>query len=259
MLDFHNHLMPAVDDGAADLDESRAGIRALLADGITAIITTPHITASLGNRGGLDLYLDRIAESFDALKDLAAREFPQLRIERGFEVMLDIPQPNLDDPLLRLAGTTFALVEFPYMNIPPNSAFALRELRQSGWTPIIAHPERYSNINPDLAVMDEWRDAGAYVQINSGSLVGSYGPRAKRLAWAILEQGAADYLCSDYHSRGKCTFGAAVSEMKRRGFDLQLAALKKNGLRILADQQPVDVPPFSGKPKSGWAKVFPWA
>jgi protein-tyrosine phosphatase len=248
-----------VDDGAADLDESRSGIETLLANGVTAIITTPHISASLGNRGGLDAYLERIELAFADLKSLAANEYPRLRLERGFEVMLDIPHPRLDNPALRLAGTTFALVEFPYMNIPPNSAFALRELRQAGWNPIIAHPERYSNMEPGLGVMEEWRDAGAHVQIKSGSLMGSYGPRAKRLAWSILESGAADYLCSDYHSRGRCTFAAAVAELKRRGYASQLDTLKTNGFRILDGEMPLAVEPLTAKPKSAWKKVFPWA
>lgn len=47
MLDFHNHLMPGVDDGAASLDESRSGIATMLEQGITTIVTTPHIRGSL--------------------------------------------------------------------------------------------------------------------------------------------------------------------------------------------------------------------
>ena len=259
MLDFHNHLMPGVDDGAVDLDESRAGLTVLVADGITEIITTPHISASLANRGGLEPYLEKVGRAWDSLKSLVASEFPGVRIERGFEVMLDLPHPNLDNPLLRLAGTSFALVEFPYMNVPPNSSFALRELRQAGWTPIVAHPERYSNMEPSLGVIDEWRDAGALMQVNAGSFVGSYGARAKRLAWSILEEGHADYMCSDYHSRGRCTVGAAIAEMKQRGFESQVATLQGNGRRILKSEAPSKVPPFSGKAKSRWKKVFPWS
>ena len=258
MLDFHNHLIPGVDDGATTLEEAREGLEALVADGVTQIITTPHISASLAHRGGLAPYLDRVQAAWDSLTALAASEFPELRIERGFEVMLDLPHPNLDNPLLRLAGTQFALVEFPYMNIPPNSSYALRELRQAGWTPIIAHPERYSNMEMSLAVLEEWRDAGAYMQVNAGSFVGSYGPRARRLAWSILGDGDADYLCSDYHSRGKTALAAAISEMKKKGFGAQVSTLQLNGTKILQDEPPLRVEPFTGKAKAGWKKVFPW-
>jgi protein-tyrosine phosphatase len=259
MLDFHNHLMPGVDDGAADIAETRSGIATMLADGITTIITTPHISASLENRGGLEQYLERVGRAWEMLESLVRAEFPKLRIERGFEVMLDIPHPKLDNPLLRLAGTTFALVEFPYMNIPPNSTFALRELRQAGYTPIVAHPERYSNYETVPGAVDEWRDAGALMQVNTGSLVGGYGARAKRIAWTILQEGQVDFIASDYHSRGKCTVAAAIAEMKRRGFESQAATLQANARKILDGQMPAQVPPFTGKPKPAWKRVLPWS
>ena len=258
MLDFHNHLIPGVDDGAASVDESREGLRALIADGVTEIITTPHIAASLEARGGLAAYLAAVEKGWTILKDLVDTEFPWLGIHRGFEVMLDIPHPNLENPLLRLAGTKSALVEFPYMNVPPNSTYAIRELRQAGWSPIVAHPERYSNIEARLDIIEEWRDAGAYMQVNAGSFVGAYGARAKRIAWKILEDGSADYLCSDYHSRGKSSLGAAVALMKDRGFETQVATLQQNARKLLTEEAPSRLAHFEGKPKTGWKKVFPW-
>jgi tyrosine-protein phosphatase YwqE len=110
-----------------------------------------------------------------------------------------------------------------------------------------------------LAVLEEWRDAGAYMQVNAGSFTGSYGARAKRLVWAILEEGNADYICSDYHSRGKCAVAAAISQMKDRGYGAQVSTLQLNGRRILRDEAPLRVEPFTGKPRPGWKKVFPWA
>lgn len=92
----------------------------MAADGITGIITTPHISASLAG-GALERYLELVAQAWESLLVLATTEFPQLRINRGFEVMLDTPHPVLDNPLLRLAGTQFVLVEFPFMSIPPTA------------------------------------------------------------------------------------------------------------------------------------------
>jgi protein-tyrosine phosphatase len=256
MLDFHNHLIPGVDDGAANIEESRSGLQAMIADGITEIIATPHITASLALSGALDRYQNRIAEGWGELQSLVSAEFPQVPIHRGFEVMLDVPHPRLDDPLLRLAGTTFVLVEFPFMNIPPNSGYALRELVDAGLIPIIAHPERYSNMEESMRLIEEWRAAGAYLQINAGSLVGAYGPCARRIAWLLLEDGNADYLCSDYHSRGRCSIGAAKSAILERGLDSQLATLAANSERVVRGERPVSVAPFTGEPPSRWRRIF---
>ena len=258
MLDFHNHLMPGVDDGAADVDESRSGLATLAADGVSEIITTPHFSASLVKRGEHGRYLDQVERGWEALQSLARSEFPWLRLERGFEIMLDIPHPVLEDPLYHLAGTSFVLVEFPYMNIPPNSSHALRELRQAGLTPIVAHPERYTNMAEKRHLIEEWHDAGAFMQVNCGSIVGIYGSRAKKLAWSILSDGEAEYISSDYHSRGRSTVEAAREALKHRGFETQLSTLDANGARLLEGNAPISLHPLDEEERAGWKKVFRW-
>ncbi len=187
MLDFHNHLMPAVDDGAVDIDESRVGFEMLRSQGVREIITTPHLRGSLTDRPReLKGFLTALDEAWGLLEALADSEFPDIRIERGVELMLDIPRPNLDDPRLRLAGTSYALVEFPFMAVPPHSTLAIRNITESGWVPVIAHPERYANMPENYDLVNDWRDAGAFIQVNSGSLLGYYGAGPRRLAWALL-------------------------------------------------------------------------
>ena len=260
MMDFHNHLMPAVDDGACDLDESRAGLEMLRSQGVREIITTPHIRGSMTIRDrDLGGFLDVLDQAWESLKSLVASEFPDIRIERGVELMLDIPKPNLADSRLRLAGTSYTLVEFPFMAIPPHSTLAIRNLREDGWTPVIAHPERYANMPEGYGLVEDWRDAGAFIQVNSGSLLGNYGSTPRRLAWTILQQGYADYLSSDYHSRGKCPVAACAEVLKARGGIAQHTALTTtNPRRLLANQSPIPVPPFEADSPPFWKRVLPW-
>jgi Capsular polysaccharide biosynthesis protein len=226
MIDFHSHLMPGVDDGAADLDESRAGLQVMVEQGVTTIITTPHVRGSQTHRPEeLYRYLLQLDSAFESLKNLAGAEFPGLRVERGAELMLDVPSPVLIDERLHLAGTKFMLVEFPFMNIPPHSTIPIREIKGNGVIPIIAHPERYSNMSGNMEIIESWRDAGACIQINAGSVVGQYGATAKRLVWQILENGWADYLSSDYHSRGRCPIRDCEEIMRERGGAAQHHAL----------------------------------
>ena len=260
MLDFHNHLMPAVDDGAQNLEESREGLSILRGSGVREIITTPHFQASTASRPSeLAAHLAVLDEAWSQLKALADAEFPDLILERGVEVALDVPHPRIEDQRLRLAGSSFVLVEFPYMSVPPNSTLAIRELVRSGITPIIAHPERYSGMSGDLDLVDSWRDAGAAIQVNAGSLVGYYGATPKRLAWWILSRGLVDYLASDYHSRGKCAVEACARLMKEQGGESQhLALTVTNPRRILLDQQPLPVASLSHTEPSFWKRVLPW-
>jgi len=258
MIDFHSHLMPGVDDGAADIDESRSGLQVMREQGITTIITTPHIRASLTDRPReLERYLGELDKAFEALATLAAMEFPDLRIERGVELMLDTPQPAMGDLRLHLAETSFVLMEFPYMTIPPNSAIAVRQLRGRGVIPIVAHPERYSNMSANLELIESWRDAGAYIQVNAGSFVGQYGSTARRLAWTILEQGLGDYLSSDYHSRGRCSVRACAAALLERGGGAQLRSMTvTNPQRLLRSEPPLPVEPLEEVQLGFWRKVF---
>jgi protein-tyrosine phosphatase len=258
MLDFHNHLMPGVDDGATNLDESRSGLAVMREQGLTTIVTTPHFRATLADRPQeADIYLSELDRAFDALQQLAAAEFPELRLERGVELMLDTPTPNLRDSRLHLAGTSFVLMEFPYMSIPPNSVMAVRQLRETGVMPIVAHPERYSNMAANFDLVESWREAGAYIQINSGSVIGQYGARAKSLVWEILEQGWADYLSSDYHSRGKCPVSECASTLLERGGAAQLRQLTvTNPERMLRSEAPLPVDPLEEIQLGFWRRLF---
>lgn len=258
MLDFHNHLIPAVDDGAANLSEAREGLAALMGQGATRIITTPHCGASLLlRRDGLDRYFDRIDAGWGALVELAGNEFSSLELHRGVELMLDVPRPDLSDARLRLAGSAFVLVEFPHMAIPPNSSVAVRNIRSDGYLPIIAHPERYSNMKDNLMMLEEWRDAGAYLQINAGSLVGRYGATARSLAWNIVYEGAADFMCSDYHSRGECYLRRGVDELTSRGGAAQARRLTEvNPARILTGESPLAVDRLEPEQLPLWQRVF---
>jgi len=220
ILDFHNHLIPAVDDGAASLEESLGGIATMAAQGIDQIITTPHLRASLlGQRAKFDSYLADVQTSWAILAEAATRDFPQIKLWRGFEILLDVPDVDLSDPILRLAGSTFALVEFPFLSVPPNSARALDAVTKQGYFPIVAHPERYSDVQRAHDLVHEWVGAGASLQVNAGSLLGRYGPAAENAGWSLLELGVASYVCSDYHSAGACHTSQAFDAVRGRSDD----------------------------------------
>jgi protein-tyrosine phosphatase len=261
MLDFHNHLMPGVDDGAANIDESRVGLAAFRSQKVSDVITTPHIRASLlDHPRELEPFLDSLDNAWTALTDLATAEFPEMRLDRGAEVMLDVPNANLSEARIRLAGTSFVLTEFPFMSIPPHSTPAIRNLVEAGWVPVIAHPERYRNMPGNHDLVELWREAGARIQVNSGSLIGTYGGVAKSIAWELLRRGCVDYLCSDYHSRGKCIVGDAAAELERRGGASQLHALmRENPERLRRNEMPVPVEPLDEEATSIWKRLLPWS
>ncbi len=246
-VDFHSHLIPAVDDGAASVHQSLQALGAFAAQGAAACITTPHFDASLTKSAGL--LQQRLAE-FDAgwaaltAAHAAAAGLPA--IHRGVEMMLDDPDPFLDDARLRLAGGPFVLCEFPGMHLPPNAEWAIHNLRQKGWRPIIAHPERYRNHDARMTTLSLCRTAGAHIQLNAGSLLGQHGDRAQTIATVLLRHGWVDYLASDHHARGEPATGRAVAMLEELGAGAQAARLvRENPSRILSGEAPLPVEPLN--------------
>jgi protein-tyrosine phosphatase len=242
VVDFHNHLLAGVDDGAHTDDESRAALYAMAAEGVAAVITTPHVDASLA------LQPERLSARLHELdvawrKLLATAAATPVTVYRGAELALDVPDPDFADQRLRLAGTRFVLVEFAHMTVPPNASGALRRIRDRGWIPVLAHPERYAG--GSVSAVQSWRDAGALLQLNGPSLVGRYGVEPKRLAEQLLAHGLADYICSDYHSRSGPYIDEYIRWLRQCGGGEQAALLTGiNPQRLLQDELPMPVPPL---------------
>jgi protein-tyrosine phosphatase len=257
-VDFHSHLVAGVDDGAADIAESRVALAAFVEQGVTAAITTPHLSGALTERPEqLAEFLAGIDAGWEGLRAMAAAEFPDLRLERGMEVMLDTPHPDLSDPRVRLAGTSFVLVEFPHMTIPPNSAEAVFELKMKGWTPVIAHPERYQGVDSALQLVEEWRRVGGYLQVNCGSLLKRYGEEAHATAWRLLRRGWVDYLSSDYHARGRCPVAEARAKLVEKNGEEQVQLLmEENPRRLLDGLEPIPVSALTQTRRSFWGRFF---
>jgi protein-tyrosine phosphatase len=257
MTDLHNHLLPGVDDGAADLEQSRAALDALTRRGVRNLTVTPHVQGSLtADPVALQGRLAEIDAAWSAFRALCHAAHPNLQASRGAEVMLDIPAPDLSDPRLRLNGTRFVLVEFPYMNVPPGSVEVVFQLKLAGWTPVIAHPERYAGLDADLEIVEAWRRSGALLQVNAGSLSRRYGEEARTAAWTILRRGWADLIATDYHARGRTWLESATQALAEAGAEEQLDLLtRENPERVLRDEVPAEVPPLPQRRRSLWHRL----
>lgn len=254
MIDLHNHTIPGVDDGASDEDASRAALGAFMDEGVRHVIATPHVAGSLTlDAPALAERLAEVDRGWELLEAVGSA-FPALKLERGAEVMLDVPEPDLSDERLRLAGGRTLLVEFPFMTIPPQAARALSAIRAQGFTPLLAHPERYAGATVEAA--EEWRRAGAYLQVNGPSLLGRYGEGPQRLAFALLEAALVDCISSDYHARGRPLVAAYRSLLEKHG-SLEQATLltATNPERAAAGEMLIPVGPIRAR-RGTWTRVL---
>ncbi len=246
--DIHSHLVPGVDDGAPTMDDALRSVGRMVDAGVRRIVTTPHLLASLAFAPArFAAFVDLVEERWAALRDLAARDHPELDFRLGAEVRLDTGEPDVSDPRIRLGGTSFVLVEWAGFRVPAEPPRVLSRLRDAGFLPVIAHPERYAGVDDRLDAVRAWKDAGAFLQGTYGSLVGQYGSAARALIRRMLEHGLLDYLSSDFHGRPQYALnvGPAADKLRQFGGDRQLGLLaEENPARLFENQLPLPVPPL---------------
>jgi len=248
LVDIHSHLVPGVDDGARQLSDVLESVERMRGEGIGRILTTPHIRASIAaDPPRSEERLEHVSVAFEAASRAIAEAHPGIEYLRGHEVLIDLPEPDLSDPRMRLAGTSFVLIEWPRLAIPPGTGRVIRWIRDQGYRPVVAHPERYANILRQPGVVRSWRDAGAFLQVNYGSFVGRYGSEARDMAFRLLESGLVDYLASDFHGKSslKIYCAEAHEALRRRAPAGLLDTLTRvNPSRLLEGLDPLPAAPL---------------
>ena len=82
--------------------------------------------------------------------------------------------------MVTMGSGKYMLVEFSPKNIPNSQKKTLFDLKMSGITPIIAHPERYKLVQENFNIIYDWINAGCLIQVDAGSLLGLLGQKAKK-------------------------------------------------------------------------------
>ena len=233
MIDLHTHLIPGVDDGSHTVEQSVEVLQRFARQGVTAVCCTPHLKASEAGAAPC-------AQMDALLGDLIDAAPPVPALHRGFEILLDVPNPVLGERCLRLAGSRYVLVEFGRLVPADASVEILSRVAEQGIVPVLAHPERYAVCTPELGA--RWRAAGAVLQVDATTLLGE-SRRAGR-ARALLQAGCASIVASDNHGDGR-SVAAAVDWLSSHGGAAQAQLLAvDNPASILADRPLAGVPPL---------------
>lgn len=203
--DLHSHVLPGLDDGAADDAGARAILEAARADGIATIAATPHVRADHPTTAAaMEAGVARV-RSFDC----------GVEVLTGGELDIDY-LAGLDDETLRRFGLggnpRLLLLEFPYSGWPLGLRDLVFDLALRGFSVVLAHPERSADVQERPERLRELVDAGVVVQLTAASVDGRVGRRAAAASRALLELGLAHLIASDAHApevRGIGMTGAA--------------------------------------------------
>ncbi|WP_243349053.1 tyrosine-protein phosphatase [Parabacteroides sp. FAFU027] len=193
--DVHAHILPGIDDGADNLEESLELIRSLKTLGIERVIATPHITEEV-----FPNEKKTIGEAYQQLRTALDAEGIQFDVKYSAEYRLDgnflshwerndlIPFPK-----------NFLLIENSYLQPYWRLEETIFELHLAGYKPILAHPERYTYYHNDFAVFDKLHALNCKFQVNILSLAGVYGKEVKKTALHLLNKGYINFLATDVH------------------------------------------------------------
>jgi protein-tyrosine phosphatase len=250
LVDLHNHLVPGVDDGARTTAESISCLRTFADAGVRRMAVSPHLDARLvHDSDAFYQRLDRLETAFNTLEtDLAEEEgLPEL----VFSQEILVPDPTTAElvflePRVGVRGTRYALIEFGF-DLPTNPAAVVRAVCDAGRRPIVAHPERYRRNTMPVGIEEilSWREAGALLQVNGGSLLGNYGPEIAALGWELLARGSARLVATDHHGASWPVPPADVRrKLESRGAgELVPLLFSENPRRVLDDRETLPVPP----------------
>ncbi len=196
-VDLHSHLIPGIDDGSQSMEESLHLLRGMEALGYKKVITTPHIM--------MDAYGNTpksITAGLNTLRKTAKKEGICLEIEAAAEYYLDDGFCDLlkKGDMLTLKGN-YLLFETSYMAKPIQLEEMIFEILATGYTPLLAHPERYRYVKDPQKEYGRFKELGVYFQVNLNSFGGHYGKEAKKHAQFLSSHGMIDFLGSDVHHK----------------------------------------------------------
>lgn len=198
ITDIHNHILPGIDDGAANVSDSIDLLLKYHELGINSFIATPHIMN--------DYYPNTSKTINNAFNELEAAK-------RNIEQLKDVKiicaaEYMMDQHFLELVETekiltlkeNYVLVEMSYFQAPINLNEILFKLQTMGFKPVLAHPERYAFYHSkELIKYEELKNRGCRFQLNALSLTPHYGTNMQNIALKLLEKGMFDFIGTDTH------------------------------------------------------------
>jgi protein-tyrosine phosphatase len=220
MIDIHAHILPALDDGAKNWEQSLRMARLAVEDGIRIMVATPHLFKSkmvdLKLVNSKEIILQQVA----ALRQKLSEEKIPLEIIPGCDFPLAFESLKLLDDGVALTindAKRYMLLELPDTALPPATERICFQLQSKGITPIITHPERHLVIQEMPYKLKRLLDVGCLAQMTGNSLTGWFGRGVRKLSQQLIKLGYIHLLATDTHDpkRRPPVLSPAVIELTR--------------------------------------------
>jgi len=192
---MHSHILPGIDDGARRLDDSIALARRFKALGYQRLIATPHVMADYFRNTP-----DTIGRALDALREGLMQNDIDLQVDAAAEYYMDETfERKVREKNVLTFGKNYLLFELSFINYPANVYDMIKLMLDSGYQPVLAHPERYPYFHGTVDNYSRIKEQHCCLQTNAIALTGYYGPGPKALAEEMIDNNLLDFLGSDMH------------------------------------------------------------
>ncbi len=246
MIDLHSHFLYGVDDGPSNLESSVELLKQAEQVGISKILATPHVTEHSSQPDQ-----QRIKEVFNELKKYLAESNLNIEIQLAAEVYYSPEMVRWAYQSWLFIGSkrSYMLFDIPMQLIPPDLPETLFQLGRRKIIPIMAHPERNSEVQKTPHLLTEWIRLGCIMQMDAGSITGDFGRKCLRVSGQLISQGYIHLIASDAHDCEQRNFHllarARSVVQKKYGLERAQYLFVDNPQQILAGEPLIQIPPVA--------------
>jgi len=199
MIDFHNHIIPNLDDGSKSIEMSLNMLREAEHQGITDVVNTVHFQHPKMMKKNTSY--DFVINEINNLQSELDKQNINIKIHPASEVFFNFNLTKiLDNPITTFGNSKYMLIEFQKLSFPKGYEDEIFKLQLEGITPIIAHPERYRAVQKDFNYVRRWIDRGYIIQIDCASILGKFGKETQICSKNLLKNEFCHLVGSDAHN-----------------------------------------------------------
>lgn len=240
MIDFHSHILPDIDDGARNMEETEKLIEEAEEVGFETIISTSHYIENY-----YEVDVEERKKIINQLNEKLEKEDKNIKLHLGNEVYFSENIKKLLDEkkITPIEKTKYLLFELPLNAKPLNLYDVVYDMLQLKLKPILAHPERYSFIQENPNIIKELIETGVLMQANYGSIVGQYGKKVQIIVKKLLENDMIHFLGSDVHRKGTIYFQIPriLKELEKLLGEEKLKKLTTINAKLVLEDEEIEI------------------
>lgn len=213
MIDIHCHILPGVDNGAKNMEESIAIANAAVKQGVDTVIATPqHMNGHHHN------FKKQVIQQADQLNQVLKERQIGLKVLPGqmIRIYREMLTSLEKDNLLELNQSTgYLLIDLPRNHIPTYTTQLIFDLQIKGYQPILVHPEKNPWIQDDPELLYQFVKKGVLTQLAADSIIGKRNKVAHKLALQMIEANQAHFIGSAATHHKNYNFQEAVQKINK--------------------------------------------